>query len=656
MQVDWRALASSPFYGFNPSRAHGPQPRVAVALDATPTIHREHMFHPAPQLTADAPLLYAALGACTPAAANSPWVQATVSSVLQDFARVGRSADEDTFVDAPPRTASDAQAHVSPLESFSGNTDASAPLGGPPRKRSLQSTGTAPSMIPVGRHGFVAAGADCTEVGGSSVMETLAACEMQCMTMDGCTGVNYNRKTLVCDLRRCNNPLKPVLKLRGAGWIYTAKQTNADNVAVASDVGAQNTPPPSTVEVHAPSQPGGTSLALPPDGVFTFVSENGFAATGEDCPRVGRENGVSLEVCKASCVAQSTCNGINYHGGEKWCILRGCSNSQQPFLTNEGAPWNFFGLTRGAGAPAAPSQGTVAVASRSAATAPHRRAVAAEQVRTLPATTPISFIRALGYGEASGSDCVLVADSSGGDQPSCEAACVSSDHCNSYDYNSATNKCRLRTCTKPLAPWLSGGKDWAHYGVAGGQRAVQFTAAPTSATASYEGACGPRDAILRDIGLPPSPCPEATAVTNMRPWVALPTEEQLDDRCLDNCFVSSQRRRDISLAQGYQQYGCDNSNGRVEAFHKPFLLESSLPALAEWYGDMFVSLNVRSAERLPVGLGAVCLTATSPSQYYAHGPRVPELNLEDCESDKPGGTSGHVIEVSGCFGDKHAIG
>ena len=99
-------------------------------------------------------------------------------------------------------------------------------------------------------------------------------------------------------------------------------------------------------------------VPLPPDGVFTFVSENGlrvgFAATGEDrdCPRFGRENGVSLEVvCKTSCVAQSTCNGITgiYHGGEKWCILRSCSNSQQPFLTNdsdsEGAPWNFFGLT-----------------------------------------------------------------------------------------------------------------------------------------------------------------------------------------------------------------------------------------------------------------------------------------------------------------------
>lgn len=32
-------------------------------------------------------------------------------------------------------------------------------------------------------------------------------------------------------------------------------------------------------------------------------------------------------------------------------------------------------------------------------------------------------------------------------------------------------------------------------------------------------------------------------------------------------------------------------------------------------------------------------------QYYAYGPRVPELNLENCVSDDPGGTSGHVVQV-----------
>jgi hypothetical protein len=31
-------------------------------------------------------------------------------------------------------------------------------------------------------------------------------------------------------------------------------------------------------------------------------------------------------------------------------------------------------------------------------------------------------------------------------------------------------------------------------------------------------------------------------------------------------------------------------------------------------------------------------------QYYANGPRVPELNIEPCVSDDPGGTSGHVVQ------------
>jgi hypothetical protein len=34
-----------------------------------------------------------------------------------------------------------------------------------------------------------------------------------------------------------------------------------------------------------------------------------------------------------------------------------------------------------------------------------------------------------------------------------------------------------------------------------------------------------------------------------------------------------------------------------------------------------------------------------PVQYYANGPRVPELNIDSCVSDDPGGTSGHVVEV-----------
>ena len=35
----------------------------------------------------------------------------------------------------------------------------------------------------------------------------------------------------------------------------------------------------------------------------------------------------------------------------------------------------------------------------------------------------------------------------------------------------------------------------------------------------------------------------------------------------------------------------------------------------------------------------------TPLQYFAYGPRGPELNLENCVSDDPGGTSGHVVQV-----------
>jgi hypothetical protein len=84
--VNWERLTASPFFPFNPSRAHGPPPRVAVALDATPTIDREHVFTPHPDLTANASLLLAVLESCTSkTAASSAWLQDSIAAVLRDF-------------------------------------------------------------------------------------------------------------------------------------------------------------------------------------------------------------------------------------------------------------------------------------------------------------------------------------------------------------------------------------------------------------------------------------------------------------------------------------------------------------------------------------------------------------------------------------------
>lgn len=76
--------------------------------------------------------------------------------------------------------------------------------------------------------------------------------------------------------------------------------------------------------------------------------------------------------------------------------------------------------------------------------------------------------------------------------------------------------------------------------------------------------------------------------------VALPTAAQLDKRCLSNCFYSTQRLRDVTLSQGFQQYGTRvGANGAPEVYHQDFMLQRSLPALIEHYSDWFVGLQVR---------------------------------------------------------------
>jgi hypothetical protein len=94
-QVDWARLKASPVFAFNPSRAHGPPPRVAVALDATPTIDREHVFAPHPYVAANVSVLLAALESCTPVdvpAESMAWLEETIASLLGDFDAIAQRA------------------------------------------------------------------------------------------------------------------------------------------------------------------------------------------------------------------------------------------------------------------------------------------------------------------------------------------------------------------------------------------------------------------------------------------------------------------------------------------------------------------------------------------------------------------------------------
>lgn len=600
----------SPFFGFNPSRAHGPRPRTAVAVDATPTMNRSHIFRPAPVLLADAGLISAALASCTPSTSVSAWLAAAVQTTLLDFARVGPSVVESDSEPAP--RAADA----------AGRTSVSAAPGlGRLRSRKLLSADSpAPRMRAVGRHGFVADAASCASLGSPEKKVTLGACQAACAA-SACNAINHNNRTMACELLHCASPLEAKMVLRGGGWYFFGS---------AESGMARRSPEPSVASLTADplSEPPAAAAdssaraAKPPS--FAYASAPGLVAAGEDCPRVGRVDGVDLAQCKTSCVDRAQCNGVNYNTAQKWCIMRGCLNPLLPALAGESSDWAFHGLDRVAAPAPAAALGTAA--SPPTVGAPPKASPA-----------PLKFVRALGAGEASGEDCMLLVDSVGSSQTACEAGCTADERCNSYDIGQE-GTCRLRQCHRPLAPWLSGDARWAHWGVTGGRRPAPGKApAAGSGYRSHSlyagGPCGIRNAILRDVGLPEEKdCGSAASLlaatrSNLRPHMALPTEGQLDGRCLENCFASSQRRRDIAISQGYQHYGTRHDGGRREPYHLPFLLKSSLPALAEWYGDAFVSLN-----------------------YYAFGPPVPELNLDKCESDWPGGTSGHVIEVSSADG------
>lgn len=125
--------------------------------------------------------------------------------------------------------------------------------------------------------------------------------------------------------------------------------------------------------------------------------------------------------------------------------------------------------------------------------------------------------------------------------------------------------------------------------------------------------------------------------------VALPTAEQLDGRCLRNCFQSSHRRRDIVLSQGFQTYGngafVTGPDGKMKrlAFHMPFLLNVSLPALVEHYSDVFVALQVCMVKYV-AGSAAASLgdDPYSLRSTLRTGPRCPSSTLKTAKAISQG--------------------
>jgi hypothetical protein len=93
LQVNYERLTAHPFFGFNPSRAHGPLPFVPVPVDAVPTMDRNHMFrsHSRSDGSLNVSAVTEILEGCLPAipSPGSDWIAAAVPAVLQDFADVG---------------------------------------------------------------------------------------------------------------------------------------------------------------------------------------------------------------------------------------------------------------------------------------------------------------------------------------------------------------------------------------------------------------------------------------------------------------------------------------------------------------------------------------------------------------------------------------
>lgn len=475
LQVNWARLTASPFFGFNPSRAHGPRPRAAVSLDATPTIDREHMFAPHEALSANASLLSAALLSCLPAAASSAWLLNTIAMVLRDFEV------------AAPLLLEAAEAEQA-LSSRQGGR-ALLESGGPPSLRKFTFYSRDESLSSIST--------DCPYTLDLLDEEELAACREACITDKACNGVYFSVAKATCLARRC---------IDSATVEAPPAAAADDSKPLTSTAPSANAPVPASVDGLAaptlPPLPGNASA-------FVLVGGVDEAAWSDDCSHIMQVGGMGLEGCKEACFVDPDCNAFNYNAKNRDCIYRQCNDPLTPRCVHALCP-------------------TVVLLYLSERSAPF-------------------FFR-------------LTIDAS----------------------------------------YLG----YRFFGLPPGNKFPTPSPLPVSQElrGSIQATCAARLALLHDIDAREAEEACAIAASSTPPTrrprgfeIALPTELQLDERCLVNCFDSSQRRRDIVLSQGYQHYTHRFTRGSSERIpaHMPFLLFSSLPALSEYYGDFFVALNVR---------------------------------------------------------------
>jgi hypothetical protein len=99
--------------------------------------------------------------------------------------------------------------------------------------------------------------------------------------------------------------------------------------------------------------------------------------------------------------------------------------------------------------------------------------------------------------------------------------------------------------------------------------------------------------------------------------------------------------RDVALSIGFQSVatrteavpGTGGQQLREVRTYPPWVLERNLPALRAHYGDAFPAIHA-----------------------FGDGPSAPSLNLAPCNSDRPGGTSGHVTQRCVAMGLRASFG
>ena len=294
LQVNWARLTASPFFGFNPSRAHGPRPRAAVSLDATPTIDREHMFAPHAALSANASLLSAALLSCVPTAVSSAWLIDTIATVMRDFEV------------AAPLLLEAAEAKQA-LPSQQGGR-ALLKSGGPPSLRKFTFYSRDESLSPIST--------DCPYTLDILDEEELAACRDACVADKSCHGVYFSVAKATCLARRCIDAVAVV-----------ASPTADDSKIVTPAAPSADSPVPSSVDTSAapavPPLPGNASA-------FVLIGAVDEAAWSDDCTHIMQVGGMGLEGCKEACFADPDCNAFNYNAKNRDCIYRQCNDPLTP--------------------------------------------------------------------------------------------------------------------------------------------------------------------------------------------------------------------------------------------------------------------------------------------------------------------------------------